>query len=123
MIKAYTKKELDELAKKILDEAKKKGVEQNFLFTTTFDRYLTLTDLCARLKREMKKDDLIITKTYVKDRENRVINPAVHEYSQTVSQANKTAETLMRIIKSFASLQNESESEKDPLAEILNGDS
>ena len=94
-------------------------MEQRAIFESTLERYEVLVKQSNKLRIELEKSDLTVTKSYVKGRENIVINPLIGAYNQTVSTANKTAETLTKIIKGFA--DSKEEKPDDPLMEILNG--
>ncbi len=116
MTKAQRKKQ----AKKILNSAKSAGVEENFFFTTTFERYLNQLEILDQLSEAIKEDGMTVEKEYVKNRKNVYTNPAVKEYNSTTDSANKTVSALIRIIKSF---DTSKKTIKDPLADIINGDS
>lgn len=109
----------DKEAQEILRMAKDSGVQSNFLFRTTFDRYLTQLKILAGLKQKMAEDDLLVTKEYVKGRKNIYTNPAVGEYNRTSDSANRTVTTLKQIIKDFS--MSDQAAEEDPLLKILNG--
>lgn len=108
---------IEEQAQKIMDLANKYGVNKNFFFLTTFDRYLTELKILTELKESIGIDGTMVTKEYVKGRENIYTNPALKEYNNTTTVANRTVECLMRIIKGFKA---EAE-ENDELMEIING--
>ena len=61
-----------------------------------------------------------MTKEYVKGRENVYTHPAVSEYNRTTDSANRTVQTLMKIIKDLGKEQDDEE-EEDPLMKLLNG--
>ena len=109
------KKQIKELRKR----AQEMDVEQRLIFETTLDRYETLIEQVDKLRIEMEKSPTTISKEYVKGRENIVVNPIIGAYNQTVATANKTAETLTRIVKGFAEIAGEKPD--DPLMEILSG--
>ena len=113
------KTKLDKQAKEILKIAGESGVQSNYLFVTTFKRYRFLLESLDRLEEIIEKDGEIITKEYIKGRENLVIHPALTKYNNIADGANKTAATLIRIIKNF-NVQERSEA-VDPLLKILNG--
>jgi len=92
---------LNEQANKILEAAQKSGLEQNFLFVTTFKRYQVQLKMLSDLEREMNESGILITKEYVKGRQNLYSHPAVNSYNKTADSANRTASTLMRIITSL----------------------
>lgn len=110
----------EEQAKQIKKLAEECGVQSNFLFITTFDRYQVQLDILDRLEEALKGDiDVTVEKKYRNDVTNSYANPVIKEYSRAVDSANKTVGTLMRIIKNF-NVGGEEE-DKDPLAEIING--
>lgn len=117
MLKTQWKKQ----AKEILALAQENGVKSNFLFSTTFDRYMTQLELLERLKDRLKDEDLIIEKEYLKGSRNSYANPALSEFNKTTDSANKSASTLIRIINSF--ITGDDSTEEDPLIKILNGNS
>lgn len=94
-----TKIDLNKQAQEILEAAQKAGVEQNFLFVTTFKRYQVQLKILADLEKEINTGETLITKEYVKGRKNLYSNPAVNSYNRTTDSANRTATTLMKIIK------------------------
>ena len=114
-------KELKAMADEILALAKNNGVESNYLFVTTFDRYQTQIKVVERLKDEIERKDTepTVKKEYVKNRGNVYVNPLYPEYNRAVDSANKTVSTLIKIIKNFGNGKTAGES--DPLLEQLNG--
>lgn len=114
-----TKNDLEKQAKKIIKMAQESGVQSNYLFITTFDRYRTQLNILDQLKEKISDEDVLVSKEYVKGSKNLYTNPAITEYNKTTDSANKTASTLIRIIKSFN--VEESETVDDPLMNILNG--
>ena len=93
---------LNKAAKDLIRMAEEGGVEQNFFFVTTFNRYKVQMDTLARLQQEIQEGDLLIEKEYVKGRANLVANPAITEYNKTSTAANQTVQTLIKIITTFA---------------------
>jgi hypothetical protein len=89
--------ELDKLADELMEEAKKRGVSDSYFFQTTFERYLMQLDILKKLGKAIKEQDTLVTKVYVKERENIAVNPAISEYNKTATAANGTVTTLMRI--------------------------
>lgn len=110
---------LGEQAQEILKIAEQNGVEGNFFFTTTFKRYLVQINLLNALEKQIKDDGTMVTKEYVKGRKNLYTNPAVNEYNKTASAANKTVETLMRVIAKFTIGNSEKENKDDALYDFL----
>lgn len=114
-----TKKKIDDQAKAIMRLAEESGVENNYFFTTTFERYQVQLQILKDLEQSMQEDGMLVKKEYVKGRKNLYSNPAVTAYNKTADSANKTVATLMRIIKNFG--VEEQQDEVDPLMSIING--
>ena len=89
-------------ASELLRMAQDGGVEQNYFFKTTFDRYKFQLQTMARLKKEIQGGDVLVEKEYIKGRPNLVANPAIAEYNKTATAANQTVTTLLKIIVTFA---------------------
>ena len=113
------KSKLENQAKEILRLAEESGVQSNYFFATTFDRYLVQLKILEELKKAIDDEGMLVSKEYVKGRKNLYTNPAVSDYNRTTDSANKTVSTLMRIIKSFGVDESD---EADPLMSIINGD-
>ena len=121
MAKRTSKKtlSLQEQAEEIKKLAEESGVQTNFFFITTFDRYLSQLAILEELKASIEDNKSLVEQTYVKGRTNVVLNPAIRAYNSTTDSANKTVACLMRIINGF---KNENEAEDvDPLLSIING--
>lgn len=114
------KSELKKQANEILQMAKSTGTQGNYFFATTFERYLKQLEIIEKLGKEIKNCNTVVTKEYVKGRENVQIHPAVREYSKNVDSANKTVATLMKIIRTYGGEQGSDE--MDPLMALINGD-
>lgn len=110
---------LNEQAKEIIEIAEESGVQSNFFFLTTFKRYQVQLNILAELEKTLKSEGMLVQKEYVKGRKNLYSNPAVAEYNKTTDSANKTVQTLMRIINNFG--VKETTKEEDPLLKIING--
>lgn len=93
---------LNTAAAELIRMAEEGGVEQNFFFTTTFNRYKVQLNTLTRLQKELDGGDLLVEKEYVKGRKNLVANPAISEYNKTSTAANQTVQTLIKIITTFA---------------------
>ena len=113
---------LNEQAQEIIRIAEDSGVQSNFFFITTFNRYQVQLNILTELERTMKEEGMLVTKEYVKNRKNLYANPAVAEYNRTTDSANKTVSTLMRIIRNF-NVEETTEDDEDPLMRIINGGS
>lgn len=114
-------KSLNDRAQEILKIAEQYGVEKNFLFITTFKRYIIQLKILTDLETAINEHGSMVTKEYVKGRQNLYTNPAIKEYNNAVNSANKTVSTLMSIIKTNSNNYNDDSSEEDPLLRALNG--
>ena len=110
---ANKKLTLNEQAHEILAIAEKHGVEQNFFFITTFKRYQVQINILNDLERQIKEQGSLVTKEYVKGRENIYTHPAIGEYNKTSTAANQTVTTLVKIITTLR------DNEQDAGSEIL----
>lgn len=115
---------INKKASEILKIAEQYGVEKNFLFITTFQRYTVQLKVLQELEKAINANGATVTKEYVKGRKNLYTNPAIKEYNNAVNSANKTVSTLMSIIKTNSDKYNpeSSDEEDDPLLRALNGD-
>ena len=110
---------LKKQAKEIIKIAEESGVQSNFFFLTTFKRYQVQLNLLNDLEKRIKEDGAVVTKEYVKGRQNVYSNPALKDYNTTTDSANRTVATLMKIIKNYN--VSETTEEDDPLLKIING--
>ena len=128
-------KEIERQESEILELARQAGVSETYLFTTTFERYRVLIRTCESLRKAFENEDVTVSKEYVKGRENIVLNPAIRAYNTTATTANKTAESLLKLVDSLGMKNStrkesklmlalrgdlEDEEENDPLLKILN---
>lgn len=93
---------LNEKAKELLELAQQANVEQNFFFLSTFKRYQVQLNILTQLETEIKNAGVLVTKQYVKGRENVYTHPAVTDYNRTATSANQTVQTLLKIITTLA---------------------
>ena len=113
------KKSLKAQANEILRMAEESGLQSNYFFVTTFQRYQVQLQILEELEQAIKDEGMLVSKEYVKGRKNLYTNPAVSDFNRTTDSANKTVATLLRILKSFDVEQ--SQEETDPLLDIING--
>ena len=106
---------LEKQAAEVLRIAQEHGVEQNFLFLTTFQRYQVQLTILNNLKEKIEEDGALVTKEYVKGRENIYTHPAIGEYNKTSTAANQTVATLIKIIKSLRNGEDENGGEDELL--------
>ena len=113
-------KKLEQQEKAILEKAKDAGLECDYLFSTTFDRYKRQLRTLIELDRVIEESDTLVTKEYIKGRGNIYVHPAVQQFDRTTDSANKTVATLMRIFKNFG--VDNAEDEIDPLMDLINNE-
>ena len=113
------KKSLNEQAKEILRLAEESGLQSNYFFVTTFERYQVQLQILDELQKVINDEGMLVTKEYVKGRKNLYTNPAVSDFNRTTDSANKTVATLLRILMSFEA--DQSQEDVDPLMDIING--
>ena len=80
-------------AEKILEKAKERGVESNYFFSTTFERYQGQIRIAKALEKAV--DQLMET--------GNIEGKIIRLYESAVSGANGTASTLVSIIKKLGS--------------------
>jgi hypothetical protein len=112
-------KELKKREDEIIERAKQIGVEDEYLFRTTLDRYQTQIRFCEDLKKAYEDNGTMVEKEYIKGRLNLVVNPVINAYNQTVAGANKTADTMIKILKSVD--PETKKAKNDPVLGILKG--
>lgn len=113
------KKKLKNQAKEIKRIAEESGVQSNYFFCTTFERYQVQLQILDKLETTLTEEGILVEKEYVKGRKNLYSNPAIAEYNKTTDSANKTVACLMRIIKNYN--VEDPEKEEDPLLAAING--
>lgn len=94
--------DLSAKAKELLELAQQANVEQNFFFLSTFKRYQVQLNILTQLEGEIKNSGVLVTKQYVKGRENVYTHPAVTDYNRTATSANQTVQTLLKIITTLS---------------------
>ncbi len=113
------KKKLKNQAKEIKRIAEESGVQSNYFFCTTFERYQVQLQILDKLEATLKEEGILVEKEYVKGRKNLYSNPAIAEYNKTTDSANKTVACLMKIIKNYN--VEDPEKDEDPLLAAING--
>ena len=94
-------KSLNDQAEQILELAERRGVQNNFFFRTTFQRYLMQLQIMEGLQKAIQKAGMTTERTYVKGTSNTYANPAIKELNNTINSANGTVKTLIKITESF----------------------
>ena len=114
--KRHTNKTVEEFIRR----ANAIGLSDDYLFLSTIERYEMQVHILETLKKTIEEEDTLVTKEYVKGRENLYTHPAITEYNKTTDSANKTVQTLDNLMKSQVAAVNKKE--KDPLMALLGGD-
>lgn len=114
------KKTINEQAEEILKIAESYNADKNFFFVTAFKRYMVQLKILNELETTLKEDGMLVTKEYVKGRQNVYSHPAIQDFNRTTDSANKTVATLMKIIRNFNG--DDGEPKEDPLIRLINGD-
>ena len=70
---------LQRQATEIMRIAEESGVQSNYLFATTFQRYQVQLQILDKLEEAMGQEGMLVSKEYVKGRKNLYSNPAVSE--------------------------------------------
>lgn len=96
--KELTLSELNKLEKEILERARAKGIEDSYLFATTFTRYQEHLEHLKMLQNAIDENGTVVEKEYVKGRCNIYVNPAIPAYNSTAQAADKAAALLFKFI-------------------------
>ena len=100
-------KRLEVLAEKFKETAESLSEEHRYIFESSLETYFQLIKNFKVLKEALEADGCLITKEYVKGRQNVCIHPAMSEMNKTVNMLNSTAKTLIAIIKDLGSENKE----------------
>lgn len=96
--KRAKERELNRKIEEFSRKAEELGIADDLIFSTTFERYLTQVRTLENLKMEIEEGETMVCKTYVKDKNNLYVNPAITEYNKTSTAANQTAATLAKLM-------------------------
>lgn len=113
----YFKFDIDATAIEILKEAEKMGKNKNYIFITTFERFVNLLHLARRLAHEINKPTL----EYMVEgqRGNMITNPLITQYKQISAESNGVARLLVAILNDEKQQEREDD---DPLTKALRGE-
>ena len=98
---ARTRTKLIKQANEIIKIAESSGLQSNYFFTTTFQRYQVQLEILLELTEKMEDEGMLVTKEYVKGSKNLYVSPAVSAFNRTADSGNKTVMALIKIIKEF----------------------
>lgn len=97
--------------------AKRFSVEDNEMFISCAKQYEMQTNLIDKMKRAIEDDEMLVTKEYVKGRENVMANPLIKELPKHYDSANKTLGIMLNIIEAMGSREEKKQSK---LNELMN---
>lgn len=93
----------------ILKMAELYGVSNNAMFRQALKNYETIQKAIESIDGVLTENEMMVTKEYVKGRENLYLNPAIKELPKQIDAANKTMATMVTIIKEFGSIKESDE--------------
>jgi hypothetical protein len=83
----------------LMKMAKSYGVSDNALFISAANQYITQQKVIEMIRAQLEAEEsVVVTKEYVKDRENVYVNPMVRELPKHSDSANKTLAMMLDII-------------------------
>jgi len=109
---------MNQTAQELIRMAKEGGAEQNYFFTTAFEKYQMQLDIMEELQGRIARIRTELQSTTIPtavDQLERRLNAAVSEYNKTATASNNTITTLLKIIVTFAEgsvMKNASEDDK-----------
>lgn len=90
---------LQKLKTMMINQAKKTGLMENFIYVRTWESYLDQLKMCEDLYKAVEDGGYMIDVPAGKDCTKMAVNPAVAEYNRMASLANKTTTQLLAMIK------------------------
>ena len=84
--------------RELLQMAEEYGVEDNALFLSAANNYQIQKKLIDRISDAIDNSETVVSKEYVRDRENITAHPLVKELPKHVDSANKSLSTMLDII-------------------------
>ena len=75
------------------------GVDDNALFVSTAEQYELQRKVIKEMRKSITKGDPLVTKEYVKGRENVMAHPFIQLLPKHIDSANKTLGTMLDIIE------------------------
>lgn len=113
----FNSQNIDEQAIEILQMAQKYDIGRNFLFTNTFQRFMTLLHLSRKLGRAVSEDGMNMI---VEGQRGKMIaNPLMAQYKQISAEMTAATRLLIDIIDKMKAKESEDD---DPLTKALRGE-
>ncbi len=82
----------------LLEMAQSYGVADNALFLAASRQYIEQKKVMDMITGSLDDDELLVTKEYVKGRENQYSNPLIKELPKHIDSMNKTLQIMLQII-------------------------
>ena len=93
----------------LIKMAKVYGVDQNALFVSAAGQYIIQQEVIEKMRAALAEDDrAVVTKEYVKGRENLQANPLILQLPKHIDSANRTLGTMLDIIQKLGREKQES---------------
>ena len=84
----------------LLKLAESYGVDNNAMFLSCIEQYETQLQIIRMIRDALENDDrAVVTKEYVKGRENLQANPLILQLPKHIDSANRTLSTMLDIIE------------------------
>lgn len=83
----------------LIKMAESYGVDKNALFISAANQYIIQRDVIDKIKSALDDGDPVVTKEYVKGRENLMANPLILQLPKHIDSANKTLSTMLDIVQ------------------------
>lgn len=117
MIKQMANRTISEEAEQIQHLAEEHGIDNNAIFRTQYRILLRFCKTLDQLEEILDADGMIVTKTYVKGRENTQAHPAIASFKETAVSAEKVISGIRKTFKEFG----DSGEGEDPWTDLING--
>lgn len=101
----------------LMNLARRYQVDTNEMFISCANQYAMQVNIINKMKEAIENDEMVVTKEYVKGRENVMANPIIKELPKHYDSANKTLGMMLGIIDSMGS---KSERKQSKLEELMN---
>lgn len=99
----------------LLKLAQRYNVDQNELFISCANQYEIQVNIIEKMKKAIEDDEMIVTKEYVKGRENMMPNPIIKELPKHYDSATKTLGMMLNIIETMGSKKEQRHSKLESL--------
>ena len=105
----------------IISLAREREVENDALFLQCLKNFEVVELAIGKIYEVINSDEVLISKEYVKGRENVYLHPAVKELSKLLDSANKTIDKLYLTIEKASGQEYGSDKRAKELLEFIRG--